>query len=164
VTPNIAAFLATLSHSEGTDRAADPYRCCYGFKHTIIDLSFHPTEPRPPNGAVEWKGEPLDNLGAQYAGMHSSAAGRYQITVHTWLACKEALSLTAFDAAAQNDACVLLIKQKGAFTDVCNGNINDAIFKCRGEWASLPGGTSNQPERSALYLTNFYTASGGMLS
>jgi len=164
VTPNIAAFLAMLSHSEGTDRAADSYRVCYGFKHTIIDLSFHPAEPRPPNGAVEWPGEPIGDLGPQYAGEHSSAAGRYQMRLKTFLDCKAQLKLTGFDAAAQNDCGILLIKQMGAFNDVCAGNVNDAIYKCRNEWASLPGGMSNQPERTALYLTNFYTASGGTLS
>lgn len=162
--PNVAAFLATIAHSEGTDLAADPFRVCYAKKHTIIDLNFHPAEPRPPNGAIEWKGEPLDSLGARYVGMHSSAAGRYQMTLPTWLACKAALSLNAYDAAAQNDSCVLLLKRLNAFNDVCAGNINDAIYRCRNEWASLPGGSSNQPERTSLYLTNFYTASGGALS
>jgi lysozyme len=163
MTPNTAAFLSMLAHSEGTDRAADPYRVCYGFKHTIIDLNFHPAEHRPPDGAVEWKGEPLDDLGALYVGMHSSAAGRYQMRLRTFLDCKASLKLTRFDATAQDACAVLLLQQLGAFMDVFNGRINDAIFKCRNEWASLPGGSSHQPERTSLYLTNFYSASGGVL-
>jgi len=162
--PNVAAFLSMTAHSEGVDHAADQYRVCYGFKHTIVDLSFHPTEPRPPNGAIEWKGEPLDGLGAQYVGMHSSAAGRYQMTLPTWLACKAALSLTSFDAAAQNDACVLLIKQKGALDDVWAGRVQDAIFKCRGLWASFPASLSGQPKRALGDLVAHFTAAGGALA
>ena len=164
MTPNFAAFLAMLSHSEGTDRALDSYRCCYAFIHVIADLNFHPAEHRPPTGLQEWKGESIAKLGKQYAGEVSTAAGRYQITVHTWLACKAALRLTAFDAASQNDACVLLIKQKGAFNDVGNGNIAAAIIKCNAVWASLPGGSSHQPERTMAYLTARYTAAGGELA
>lgn len=161
--PNVAAFLSTIAHSEGVDRAADQYRVCYTFKHTILDLSFHPTEPRPPNGAIEWAGESLENLGPQYAHMHSSAAGRYQMTLPTWLACKHALSLTSFDAAAQNDACVLLIKQEGALNDVWAGNISAAIFKCRGLWASFPASTSGQPKRALADLLTRFSAAGGAL-
>lgn len=161
--PNVAAFLSTIAHSEGVDRAADQYRVCYTFKHTIIDLSFHPAEPRPPNGAIEWRGEPLDGLGPQYAGMHSSAAGRYQMTLHTWLACKAALSLQSFDAAAQNDACILLIKQKGALDDVWAGNAAAAIFKCRGLWASFPASDAGQPKRELSSLLDHFAAAGGAL-
>jgi len=52
----------------------------------------------------------------------------------------------------------------GALNDVANGDIASAIYKCRNEWASLPGGSSNQPQRTALYLTNFYQASGGQIA
>jgi hypothetical protein len=160
--PNIAAFLSMTAHSEGVDRAADQYRVCYAFKHTIIDLNFHPAEPRPPDGAIEWKGEPLDALGAQYVGMHSSAAGRYQMTLPTWLGCKHILGLTSFNAAAQNDACVLLIKQKGALDDVNAGRVQDAIFKCRGLWASFPASDSGQPKRALADLLAKFTAGGGV--
>jgi hypothetical protein len=29
---NIEAFLALIRHSEGTDKAPDPYWVCYGYK------------------------------------------------------------------------------------------------------------------------------------
>jgi lysozyme len=163
VTPNLAAFLATVAHGEGVDRAPDPYRVCYAFRHTIADLSFHPAEPRPPDNAVEWKGESIANLGPQYAGEVSTAAGRYQLTVHTWLACKAALGLQDFGAASQNAAAVLLIRQKGALDDVQAGAIAIAIAKCRGLWASLPGGTSGQPQRTLAELLTRYTAAGGVM-
>ena len=48
---NVAAFLSMIASSEGTDRAADPYRVCFGYKHTIADLGDHPAI------TGEWKGE-----------------------------------------------------------------------------------------------------------
>lgn len=167
MTPNFAAFLAMLSHSEGTDRAASPYRCCYKFIHVIGDLRYHPAEHRPPAGLQEWKGESLkdlDKLNPKYDNEVSTAAGRYQIILRTWLDCKEQLRLNDFTAASQNDAAILLVRRCGAFDDVNAGAIASAIAKCRNEWASLPGGTSNQPERTLAYLTDRFTAAGGVLA
>jgi muramidase (phage lysozyme) len=87
---NLSAFLNTISHNEGTDRAPDPYRVCFGFKHTIADLWDHPA------ATGEWKGEPLDFLGPTYAGLISTAAGKYQITKHMWEALQAALNLADF--------------------------------------------------------------------
>jgi lysozyme len=164
LTQNEIAFLATIAHSEGTDRANDPYRCCYAFKHTILDLSYHPAEHRPPFGAQEWRGEPLDDLGAQYAGEWSTAAGRFQLIRATWLACKKALNLTDYTAASQNEAAILLIKQRGALALVNASEIQEAIICCKDEWASLPGGHSNQPEHTFAYLIDFYTQAGGLVA
>ena len=164
MTPNFIAFLAMLAHSEGTDRAADPYRVCYGFKHTTIDLAFHPAEPRPPDGAIEWRGEPLDSLGALYLHKHSTAAGRYQINLPTYLDNKRELTLGGFDGAAQNDMAINLIRKCGALNDIVTGNILSAIGECHGRWASLPGGAANQPHRTPQYLTDFYSASGGVMA
>jgi muramidase (phage lysozyme) len=162
MTQNQLAFLAMIAHSEGTDRANDPYRVCYGFSHTIIDLSYHPAEHRPPAGAVEWAGESIANLGAQYAGEVSTAAGRYQMRLATWLGCKKTLNLSGFTPDAQNDAGVLLIKQRGALVLVNANQIQEAIIACKEEWASLPGGDSNQPEHTFAYLIDFYTQAGGV--
>jgi len=164
VNANQLAFLAVVSHTEGTDRAADPYRVCYSFKHTIIDLNYHPAEHRPPDGLVEWKGEPLDFLGPQYEGEVSTAAGRYQMRLKTWLGCKGILNLHGFTPDAQNDACVLLLKQRGALALVNAGLIQEAIICCKDEWASFPGGHSHQPEHTSAYMVDFYTQSGGELA
>jgi len=164
VTPNIAAFLAMLAHSEGTDRAPDPYRVCYGFKHTIIDLSFHPADQRPPDGAVEWKGESIAELGPQYEGEVSTAAGRYQINLPTYHDNRRELTLVGFDAASQNDIAINLIHRCGALSAIVAGDIGTAIGKCHGTWASLPGGAANQPHHTPQYLTDFYAASGGAMA
>ena len=83
MTSNVAAMLATIRHSEGTDRALDPYRVVYGFTLTLVSLMDHPAI------TGEW-------LGAQTPYGHTSAAGAYQIEVGTWRDCKAALRLTDF--------------------------------------------------------------------
>jgi muramidase (phage lysozyme) len=167
ITQNMIAYLAMLAHSEGTDRANDPYRVCYGYPeswaHTIVDLTYHPAETRP-DGTREWHGEKLDRLGPAYVGEWSTAAGRYQMRLSTWLSCKRALNLTDFTAASQNEACVLLVKQCGAFGLVNTGRIREAIVACRNEWASLPGGDSGQPEHKLADLVDFYQDASGVLA
>jgi muramidase (phage lysozyme) len=155
MTQNQQAFLAMISHSEGTDRAPDPYRVCYGYQHTIVSLSDHPAI------TGEWKGESIANLGPQYAGEVSTAAGKYQINRPTWLNCKVALNLRDFTGPSQDDAALFLIKQKGALDLVNGGQVAAAITLCHGIWASLPGGTSGQPERSFADLIHAYGDAGG---
>ena len=173
LSPNVIAFLAMLSHSEGTDRATDPYRVCYGFKHTISDLGFHPAEPRPPDGVIEWPGESLASLGVKYENERSTAAGRYQINLPTYLENKQELIFDSFDtldepitfdAASQNIIVVNILRRVVALDDVEDGYIATAIAKCKGKWASLPGGNSGQPEKAMADLTDRFTMAGGSLA
>jgi muramidase (phage lysozyme) len=162
---NITAFFATIGHSEGSDLAADQYRVCFAYKHTIVDLTYHPAEHRP-DGSVEWHGEPLaDNL-CIAAGLNpvciSTAAGRYQITRPTWLRLKGLLRLSGFGPSAQDDCCVQLIKERGALDLVNAGRVADAIALCHPEWASFPGSTSGQPQKAIADLLACYTAAGGL--
>ncbi len=152
---NALAFLEMISHSEGTDRIADPYRCCFGFKHIIEDLSDHPSV------TGEWMGEPLDFLGVAYKGLHSTAAGKYQMTKHTWQACQAALNLPDFTGDSQDRAAILLIKQKGALDLVNGGQIADAIALCHPIWASLPGSIAGQPITPMPTLLAAYSQAGG---
>src|SRR6202035_5065809 len=101
---NIAAFLATIRHSEGTDKAADPYRCCYAYRHIIVDLSDHPVI------TGEWHGESLAGLGPTYVGKVSTAAGAYQIIKPTWVSLKARLSLRDFTGPSQDAAATELIR------------------------------------------------------
>lgn len=152
---NLAAFLAMIRQAEGTARTADPYRVCYGYRHTIQNLADHPAI------TGEWRGESLANLGAAYVGKVSTAAGAYQIIRPTWTQCKRALGLPDFTPQSQDAAAVYLIKNRGALADVQNGRIETAINKCRDEWASLPGGTSGQPQRRVSELLAAYSNAGG---
>ena len=159
---NVSAFLSMIASAEGTDRAPDPYRVCYSYRHTIADLSDHPAI------TGEWKGEKLPDAMCAGAGLGpgcvSTAAGRYQIIRRTWLSCKRALGLRDFSPASQSAAAVYLIKSRGALDHVRNGRIPEAVQACRLEWASLPGAGYGQPERKLAALVNVYQDAGGQLA
>lgn len=159
---NVAAFLSMIAYAEGTDRGADPYRVCYGYRHTIADLRDHPAV------TGEWRGEKLPDVICAGAGMSpgcvSTAAGRYQLIRPTWLACKRALGLPDFAPDSQDRAAVYLIRQRGALDDVKAGRIADAIAKVAKEWASLPGANYGQPERPLAGLSDAFTDAGGVIA
>ena len=155
MTPNVSAFLAMIRHSEGTDKYPDPYRVCFGGRHTIANLSDHPAV------TGEWIGEPLDFLGPSYVGQHSSAAGAYQIIRSTWQNLKATLHLPDFTGPSQDDAAIQLIKEKKALDLVFAGQVTDAINACRSIWASLPGSGVGQPTRTFADLINAYGSAGG---
>jgi muramidase (phage lysozyme) len=164
MTPNLQAFLSTVSHAEGTDRAADPYRVTYAFKYTIHDLAYHPAEIRP-DGTREWKGEQLADAQCIAAGLHppcwSTAAGKYQLIKPTWLRLKALLQLKNFGPDSQDDCAMQLIKERGALDLIYAGEIEAAIGKCSGEWASLPGNPARQPQKTFAQLLNVYSSNGG---
>jgi muramidase (phage lysozyme) len=162
-TPNLAAFLSMIAFSEGTDGAADPYRVCYAYKHTIDSLAQHPAEVV--DGVREWAGEKLPDAMCRSAGLSpgcvSTAAGRYQLIRPTWIEAKRALGLTDFSPASQDAAAVYLIRKRGALSAVERGQVANAIALCRKEWASLPGADYGQPERRLSALLDVYERSGG---
>lgn len=159
---NLRAFLTLIGWSEGTERAADPYRVVYGYKHTIQDFSDHPAI------TGEWRGERLSDAMCAAAGLGpgciSTAAGRYQMIRPTWLDAKDTLGLTDFSPESQDRAALWLIERGGALDDVRDGRVADAIAKVRRTWASLPGSGWSQPERSLSSLLAAYTTAGGTLA
>ena len=159
---NIGAFLSMIAFAEGTQRAADPYRVTFGYRHTIADLSDHPAI------TGEWKGERLSDAMCRGAGLSpgcvSTAAGRFQIIRPTWAACKKALNLPDFGPASQHAAAVYLIKQRGALDAVVAGDVAQAVDLCRAEWASLPGNGAGQPQRRMDELMAAYESAGGVLA
>jgi len=163
MTPNVSAFLTTISHGEGSDRPPappDPYRTCFAFRHVTADLNYHPHELRP-DGTREWAGESLDFLGPPYVGEISSAAGRYQITLPTFKRLRDILKTVGFGPAVQDDMAIQLIKEKGALDLIFAGRVGDAITACNGIWASLPGSESGQPQKRLADLINTYGTAGG---
>jgi len=158
MTADQTGFLTMISLCEGTAREADPYRVCFAFRHTIVDLSDHPAV------TGEWRGEPLDFLGSAYVGEVSTAAGRYQINKRTWLQAATALSLPDFGAASQDAAALWLIREQGALKDLDAGNARAAIAKCHNIWASLPGGNSGQPEDRLALCLQYFIQGGGVVT
>lgn len=157
---NVAAFLAVLRRAEGTEGQPDPFRVCYGYSHTIRDLSDHPA------ATGEWMGERLPDQMCRNAGYgpgcKSTAAGAYQIIKPTWVALRDRLGLPDFGRASQDAAAVELIRRRGALADVQAGRLLDAVHKCRAEWASLPGNYAGQGQRSPAELQAWFQQSGGV--
>ena len=156
---NINAFLVMLQQAEGTSRASDPYRVCYGYKHTIQNFSGHPAN------TGEWAGEVLSDRMCSLAGFgpgcRSTAAGAYQIIKGTWNNLASKLSLPDFGPDSQDAAAIELIRRRGALEDVKAGRVASAINKCRNEWASLPGNYAAQGQRQQSDLIGWYTNNGG---
>lgn len=159
---NERAFLALVSFSEGTSKAPDPYRVCYGYHHTIVSLSEHPTI------TGEWRGEQLPDQMCINAGRKpgcvSTAAGKYQLIRPTWIGCRDALKLPDFGPESQDRAALLLISQKGALVDIHNGDIPKAVAKCSDIWASLPGSRAGQPQRGLDALVAAFKSAGGAVA
>jgi lysozyme len=158
---NIAAFLSTIAHAEGTDRSPDSYRCCYGYEHTVIDMRDHPAI------TGEWRGKKLPDRMCKAVGLKpgciSTAAGRYQMIRPTWRAMRDELQLPDFGPASQDKAALRLIAQSGALQDVKDGRIVAAIGKVRKQWASMPGAGVGQPERKLADLLKYYASKGGVV-
>lgn len=165
MTANLQAFLTLISHSEGTDRTPEPYRCVYGYQYVIRDLNYHPAESRPPDNLPEWKGKQLPDAMCIALGLHppchSTAAGRYQLILPTWLRLKGVLQLRNFGPESQDDCAVQIIKERGALDLIYGGEIAAAISKCSAEWASLPGSGAQQPQKTFAQLLNVYSTNGG---
>lgn len=159
--PNLKAILKVIRTTEGTEKASNPYAVTYGYKHTIKNFSDHPTN------TGEWSGGSLPtaycNAAGYGSGCVSTAAGAYQFIRPTWNSLKSKLGLSNFGADAQDRAAIELIKQRGAYQDVLDGNITNALKKISKEWASLPFATAGQPKYGVQDTLNLYKKFGGKL-
>jgi muramidase (phage lysozyme) len=162
MTPNEMAFLRLIGFAEGTDTQPDPYRVCFGYRHTIVDLRDHPAV------TGEWMGERLPDDMCRKAGIKppckSTAAGRYQIIRGTWMGTKRRLALPDFSADSQDQAALYLLASCGALQNVREGRVVEAIRKAAREWASLPGNIAKQPQRKRDDLVAVYRGAGGSLA
>jgi muramidase (phage lysozyme) len=159
---NQDAFLGLIAYAEGTDKAPDPYRVCYAYKHTIVDLAEHPAV------SGEWGGEKLPDEMCRNAGHQpgcvSTAAGKYQLIRPTWRGIKQRLRLPDFGPESQDRAALYLIANCGALEDIHHGRVQTAVAKCSREWASLPGNLAKQPQRRKDDLLAAFERGGGILA
>ena len=160
---NLDAFLMMIRKSENS--ASDvaegvDYQTFYGGSR-FYDLSDHPAI------TGEKVGVKLPDawcIAAGYGpGCVSTAAGAYQITRTTWKRIRAASGwgpyLNDFSPASQDAAAIRLLREANVLTMIDNGQIEQAIYKVSGIWASLPRSKSKQPQHSLPQVLAFYNDS-----
>lgn len=141
---NMKAFLFMIRKCEGT-AGANGYKTLFGGK-LFGFFAMHP------------------NVRVPFGKTYSTAAGAYQFLFSTWERVRIKLNLPDFSPASQDLGAIELIKEKGAYNDVLNGNFTTAVSKVRKVWASLPGAGYGQPEKSLSSVTNYYLTAGGKIA
>lgn len=162
---NVRAMLEVIKRAEGTAGRSDPYRVCYGYAHTIVDMRDHPAV------TGEWKGGRLSDAQCREVGFGpgcvSTAAGAYQMIKQTWLGLKGRLQLPDFGPVSQDAAAVQLLRDCGAYARLESGDLAGAIGACNRAklWASLPGfGLATQPTRGMGTVQAWFIGAGGYIA
>lgn len=148
-------YMIRRSEHSAADVAADlDWTTFYGGSR-FSSLADHPVL------TGEKRGVPLPPEYCRAAGFSpgcvSTAAGAFQFIVPTWNRLR-ALSprLPDFSPDSQTAAAIRLIKEKGADRLVEAGDLEGAIYRLSGVWASLPHSRSNQPHRTLDEVVAFY--------
>jgi muramidase (phage lysozyme) len=136
----IQAFLNLIRVPEGTS-GEDGYRIMFTGKR-FTSFADHPRQLQTANGIA------------------SDAAGAYQFLSTTW----DSLNLPDFSPENQDKGAIELIKRRGAYQNILDGNIRTALDKCSYEWASLPPGRYGQPSISYAECEDLFTEFGGKLN
>ena len=159
---NVRAFLDLVKRCEGTAGAADPYRVCYAYRHTIQSLSDHPAV------TGEWRGETLSNAMCAASGFGpgcvSTAAGAYQFIKPTWQTLKAQIRASDFGPGSQDAAAIQLLKNIGAYDRIRAGDLSGAVARASGQWASLPGSKAGQGGKSMSQVVAMFAAAGGAVA
>jgi muramidase (phage lysozyme) len=153
---NTAAFLDMIDACEGVAPGADAYRTLFGWSPRnpgalFSDFSDHPnvkTPFRQTDGTMNY----------------STAAGRYQIIHPTFVRLQAKLGTTGFGPDVQDAMARELIAEAGAMMAVKAGDLQTAIDKCSGIWASLPSSNYAQPKRSIQFARIAFSEAGGTIA
>lgn len=143
---NLAAFLALIRQAE----SSNDYQALVGGGQ-FSDMSDHPANKG-------WAGVHING------GPLTTAAGAYQITRTTWNSLRAQngeLSLPDFLPQSQDAAAVLLIKGRGAYNLVLQGQFTPALQKLRGEWESFDRMFNGTYPMTLDDATAYYENQGG---
>jgi muramidase (phage lysozyme) len=143
VNSNLSAFLRVIREGE-TSQTDDAYRTIVGGER-FDSFADHPRKRVFIRSLNVW----------------STAAGAYQFLSRTWDECRDALRLPDFSPESQDKAAAFLIRRRRAMDDVIAGRFEEAIWKCRLEWASLPGSPYGQPTKTMARARAVYERFGG---
>lgn len=144
--PNVRAFLRAIRLGEGTSDPRGYHRIVGG--EEFEDLSAHPNK----------------KIWIPRYEIFSSAAGAYQILRKTWNGLVAQYGFENFSEDCQDQAAVALIAGRGALGNVIRGEVEEAIRKCRNEWASLPGSEHGQRTESVENVLAEYQKWGGEIA
>lgn len=143
---NLTAFLKTIRKWESsTDDSA--YTMLYGGSH-FSSFADHPRVKVPIKGTNKY----------------STAAGAYQILAGTWDGIKSKIGAQSFSPAWQDAAAIQLLKDRGAYNLILDGNFTAAVNAIKKEWASVPGSPYGQSTASASQYALAYQSFGGTVN
>lgn len=152
----IAAFLYMIrsaEHRASDVRSGADYGTFFGGGR-FTNFADHPVN------TGELKGVPLKPEWCRAAGYPSgrcvsTAAGAYQFTRPTWNELRAAgrwgPRLPDFSPRNQDEAAVRLLGRLGVPSLLARGDLEAAILAAAPRWASLPGSTSGQPQKSMAF-------------
>jgi muramidase (phage lysozyme) len=157
MTLQLKSFLDTIAWAEGTVQVPNSDN---GYK-VIVGST-----PNRPILFYDYSDHPYRSMIIKFHRkiIHSDAAGRYQIMGWIFRHYKKQLRLNDFSPASQDAIAIQLIRECRALTDIEYGLINDALYKCRSRWASLPGAGYGQHEQLMDKLLEVFTRVGGIIN
>lgn len=141
--PNVLAFLRAIRLGEGTTDEKG-YQRIVGGAH-FEDFSDHPRQ----------------RIWIERYKVWSTAAGAYQFIASTWDEMAQRYKLTNFSPENQDIAAVGLLIRRKAIPAILAGKIEEAIWLCRNEWASLPGSPHGQRTEKLDKVLAEYVKWGG---
>jgi muramidase (phage lysozyme) len=137
----IEAFLDMISHAEGTDRFGHDkgYNVLVG--GTLFD---------------SYEDHPRRSIWLPRLGIHSTAAGRYQILSRYWDHYKAQLNLPDFGHESQDEYAIQQLREQRALNSLLEGDVKTAIQRCANIWASFPNAGYGQREVAMNDLVRYY--------
>lgn len=129
--PNVQKMLDLIANAEGVNHG---YNTLFG-NGRFSDFSAHPNQSK----------QFTQTDGKQNS---TTAAGRYQFLKSTWDGVAKKLGLEDFSPKNQDIAAVALLAENGALPHVLKGDLQTAVKKSGGTWASLPSSSYAQPKKS----------------
>ena len=129
--PNVQKMLDLIANAEGVNHG---YNTLFG-NGRFSDFSAHPNQSK----------QFTQTDGKQNS---TTAAGRYQFLKSTWDGVAKKLGLEDFSPKNQDIAAVALLAENGALPYVLRGDLQTAVKKSGGTWASLPSSNYAQPKKS----------------
>ena len=167
----VKAFLDLIAASEGTsshpDTRADGYDVIVSGidgHHTFTDFATHPfalgRAPILVRAAQLAEYEPCDGTSTAaprevkpaVPALHSTASGRYQLILPTWLSLTKEYGMGTFSPANQDLAAVHILDECHATELILALEIEAAIEKACDVWASFPGNLYHQGGRPISWL------------